>query len=128
MVTREVELFDFTLEEMRQFRNKSGIYAIIHNNQVLYVGQSKNLGERLQTHRRENALESTISKIIHEVEKSGKCGNYSKTIAMYDYINKHRKEIQFAILLETAELNKWEQHYIELFLPKYNYKGVDVPY
>lgn len=46
---------------------------------------------------------------------------------MYDFINKNRNEIKFSVL-ETEELDKEEEYYITLYKPKYNYKGVDVPY
>lgn len=128
MVEITVELYDFTKEEIRQFNNKSGIYAIIHNDKVLYVGQSTNLGDRLRHHRSENALQNTINSIVRDVEKSGYCGNRCKAIAMYSYINDYREEIQFTILKETNDLDFWEEHYITLFKPKYNYQGVDVPY
>lgn len=128
MVKQEREMYDFTLDEIKLFKNVKGIYAIIHNDKVLYVGQSKNIADRLRTHRNENALKNTINKIIREVEKNGQTGNYNKTIAMYDYIDKHRSTIKFIVLKETEELDKWEEHYIKLFQPKYNYKGVDVPY
>lgn len=128
MVKQEREMYDFTLDEIKLFKNVKGIYAIIHNDKVLYVGQSKNIADRLRSHRNENALKNTINKIIREVEKNGQTGNYNKTIAMYDYIDKHRSTIKFIVLKETEELDKWEEHYIKLFQPKYNYKGVDVPY
>lgn len=121
---KTIEMYEFVPEEIKLFQNKSGVYALIHNNEVIYVGQSKNLSQRLYTHHSKTALEQTIKKIAKE---DGKC-NRTKQVAMYDFIDKHRTDIYFVILKETNELDKYEKHYIELFKPKYNYKGVDVPY
>lgn len=128
MTEQITELYDFNKEEIKQFNKISGIYAIIHNNKVLYVGKSTNLGDRLRHHRSENALQNTINEIVRDIEKSGYCGNRCKAIAMYVYIDKHREEMEFSILKETEDLDYWEEHYITLFKPRYNYKGVDVPY
>lgn len=120
-ISRQVEMYDFTLEEIKKFKKKSGIYALIYDNEVIYVGQSVNLGDRLRTHRT-TTPQQIVDKIIKEEGRS----NRSKQLAMYAFLEKH--DIQFVVLLETTELDKYEEHYIKLFLPKFNYKGVDVPY
>ena len=122
-INKQVELYDFTLEDIRCFNGTSGIYALIYDSEVIYVGQSINIGERLRTHRR-TTVKQIVDKIIDEGGKSNRC----KQIALYDFITNNKDDIQFVVLLETNELNKYEEHYIKLFLPKYNYKGVDVPY
>lgn len=119
-----LKTYDFILEEAKQFKDKKGIYALVYDNEVIYVGQSKNLYDRLKAHMNKNALQNTIKKVISE---DGKC-NRCKAIAMYNFIDNHREDMQFIILKETEELEKTEQHYITLFKPKYNYKGVDVPF
>ena len=116
--------YPFTLEEIKKWKEKKGIYALMHNNSVIYVGQSINLGSRLQSHRNENALNNIVRKTI----KEGGRNNNSKAIAMYGFINEHREEIKFAILKETEDLDVWEEKYITHFKPRFNYKGVDVPY
>lgn len=122
-VNKYVELYDFTLDEIRNFNDKSGIYALIYDNEVIYVGQSKNIGDRLRTHRR-----TKVEQIVNKIIKEGGKVNRSKQIALYDFINGNKEDIQFVVLLETKELNRYEEHYIKLFQPKYNYKGVDVPF
>jgi excinuclease UvrABC nuclease subunit len=127
MVERQVERYDFIREEMKPFDKISGIYAIIYHDEVIYVGQSTRIGKRLQTHSAQNALQNTIHSIETDIDK-GFCSNRSKAVAMYAFIAAHRDEMEFAILKETADLNKWEEHYITLFKPRYNYKGVNIPY
>ena len=122
-INKQVEMYDFTLDEIRSFNNTSGIYALIYDNEVIYVGQSKNIGDRLRTHRR-TRVEQIVSKIIKEGGKM----NRSKQVALYDFITNNKEDIQFIVLLETKELDRYEEHYIKLFQPKYNYKGVDVPF
>lgn len=120
----EVEKHKFTLEGIKPFNNKSGVYALVYGDQIIYVGQSVDLGKRLKVHRREKQFEHTLNQVIKEQGKMNRC----KQLAMYDFINKHREDMYFIILKETKELNKYEQHYITLYQPKYNYKGVDIPF
>lgn len=123
-IDKSVEMYELTPEDINLFKGKSGVYAFIYDNEVIYVGQSKNIKNRIQAHNRETAFDSTLKKIIQE---EGSC-NRCKALAMYDFFRKHREEINFIVLKETEELDRYEEHYIKLFLPKYNYKGVNVPY
>ena len=56
------------------------------------------------------------------------CGVFALTAGLYYFIGEHIDELQFVVLKETTNRDKWEEHYISLFKPKFNYKGVDVPY
>ena len=114
----------FTKEEFQKFNNKSGIYALIHNNEIIYIGQSGNIARRLREHASETAIQKTINQIYREDGKA----NRSKQLAKYIFIDRYREEIEFIILKETNELDKWEEYFISLYQPKYNYIGVDVPY
>ena len=49
-------------------------------------------------------------------------------MGLYSFLECNMDDVFFIVLKETEELNKWEEHYISLFKPRYNYKGVDVPY
>lgn len=120
-------VYSFTLENINQFKNREGIYFLIYEDYPIYIGQSTNIANRLKTHKNPKALQNIIKTIIKNIEKNGKSPNYNKTIAMYNFINEHRDSIQFAVL-ETNELDKWEEYYINEYKPKYNYKGVDIPY
>lgn len=120
----EIEKHSFTLEGIKPYNNRQGVYALVYGDQIIYIGQSKDLGKRLKEHRQENAFQKTLEKIIKEQGRVNRC----KALAMYDFINKHREEIYFIILVETQELDKYEEQYITLYQPKYNYKGVDIPY
>ena len=119
-----MKLYNFTLNDFARFKDKSGIYAIVHNNEIIYVGQSSKINERLRTHNSPGYIETITKKIIKE---GGKC-NRSKSLAMAYFIKEHREELYFTVLKETTELNKWEEYYITSFKPRFNYKGVDVPY
>ena len=79
----------------------------------------------MKTHRNSKyQLEKAIDQYIKE---KGLC-NRSKQMALYRFLNVNKEDVFFVIFKETEELNKWEEHYITLFKPRYNYKGVDVPY
>lgn len=116
--------YAFTLKEIKPFRHKSGIYAIGYQDEIFYIGQSVDLGARLGAHRKENAFEATLEAIFKE---DGNV-NRSKALAMYSFINKNRENIYFLILKETKDLDKWEEYYIDLYKPRYNYKGINIPY
>ena len=49
-------------------------------------------------------------------------------MALYRFIDANKDDLFFVVLAETDELDKWEEHYITLFKPRFNYKGVNVPY
>lgn len=117
----------FTLDGIRPFNNRKGVYAIGYKDEIFYVGQSKNLGDRLRHHRSENAFENTIRDIIRKDGQTHQC----KALAMYHFINTNRKDIYFMILAEVEdllELDVYEEKYITELQPRYNYTGVDVPY
>ena len=116
-------MYEFTSEETRLFKDVSGIYALLHEQEVIYVGQSKNIRDRLNKHRT-----MSIDSILSQIEREeGKC-NRTKQLALYMYIESHREDIAFVVLKETDNRDKWEEHYITLFHPKFNYRGVDVPF
>jgi hypothetical protein len=37
-IEKTVELFDFTKEEFKRFNGKSGVYGLVYDNEVIYVG------------------------------------------------------------------------------------------
>lgn len=127
---KELEMYDFTqTNDIDLFKGKSGIYGLIHVThgveKVIYVGQSVNIANRLKEHRRAKVqLEKAISSYIKE---NGRC-NRAKQMGLYRFLEEHMDNIFFVIFKETEDLNKWEEHYITLFKPDFNYRGVDVPY
>ena len=131
-IEKQVELYQLDQDDIKEYKNKVGIYGLIYDNEVIYVGQSTNIAHRLTKHNSENALESTIKQVIKEDGRSNRC----KAIAMYAFIKAHREDMQFVVFQEFEEcdadlktkLNAAEEHFITLFKPKYNYIGVDVPY
>lgn len=116
--------YNFTKDEFQKFSKQSGIYALMYHNEIIYIGQSNNIGRRLREHSSETAIQKTINEIY---KKDGKC-NLDKKLAKYIFIERYREEIEFIVLKETDDLDIWEKYFISLYQPKYNYIGVDVPY
>ena len=111
-------------KETKKFEGKSGIYGIVYDQDIIYVGQSKNIGRRLREHGKENKLNDVISQIIQE---QWKCNRY-KQLALYRFIENNRDDIFFVVLEQTENLDEREEYYISTIKPRFNYKGIDVPY
>ena len=82
-----------------KYRGISGIYALIYNNEIIYIGQSVNIGSRLTAHNSKNRYETTKKKM--EQEGFSKCCR-EKSLAMYDLIRNHRDDIEFQILEQCS--------------------------
>ena len=113
-------------EDRKKFKAKCGIYALLYQDQVIYIGQSRNIQSRLKSHNVPNKVQSIIKEIVKE---DGNC-NRCKSLAMYCFIDAHREDIQFSVLQECRddELSSYEEYYINQFKPRFNYKGINVPY
>ena len=127
---KQLEIYNFNDDnDINLFNKISGIYGLVYvtynTEEIVYVGQSKNIANRLKTHRRaKSQLQKTIDKYI---ASQGRV-NMSKQMALYQFIDCNKSDLFFVVFTETDELDKWEEHYITLFKPRFNYKGVDVPY
>ena len=75
----------------REFKNDYIIYALINNNEIVYIGQSKNILLRLKDHRASNKVFDSWC-IVENL------GTYTT----------------------SKEVNRLEDKYIRKFLPKYN--------
>ena len=109
----------------------SGIYGITYDKEIIYIGQAKNIEERLEQHFNTNAAIRTIL-ARQQVEGFGTPYdqyNY-KTLSLYCFITANYNHIGFVILTECpiSELNEWEQAFIKEYQPRYNWGGVDVPF
>lgn len=127
---KQLEIYDFNDDnDINIFQKKSGIYGIMYmtyeTEEVIYIGQSVNIANRLRTHR--NATSQLKKAIDQYILEEGRC-NRSKQMALYRFIEANKDDLFFVIFKETDELDKWEEHYITLFKPRFNYKGVVVPY
>ena len=111
-------------KETKKFEGKSGIYGIVYDQDIICVGQSKNIGRRLREHGKENKLNDVISQIIQE---QWKCNRY-KQLALYRFIENNRDDIFFVVFVLTENLDEREESYISTIKPRFNYKGIDVPY
>lgn len=124
---REVEIFSLNdKNDVHLFDKISGIYGLLYENEIIYVGQSINIANRLKDHKRSSNINDIINRIIKE---DGNC-NRCKQLAMYYFLDEHKKEIEFVLLKECKieELNYYEEKYITKFKPRFNYKGVIIPY
>jgi excinuclease UvrABC nuclease subunit len=79
------------LSSKREFKEDYIIYALINNNEIVYIGQSKNIVVRLSSHRTSNKVFDSWC-IVENL------GTYTT----------------------SKEVNRLEEKYIRKFLPKYN--------
>ncbi len=86
------KLLNKLLSEKRDLKFHKFVYALINNEEVVYIGQTKNMQSRISTHKRDKSKEfthfSVISKLPNGIDKIG--------------------------------LDKLEEKYIKMFKPKYN--------
>lgn len=116
---KEEQFYHLTHENAKKHKGESGVYGLFFNKELIYIGQSKDFSKRLSSHSRKDAFSKSLAK-----QEEG-IGDYQKAINMYKFIDENRENIFFYIL--SNDINE-EKDYIEYYRPKYNYKGVDVPY
>lgn len=116
---KEENFYKLTWENAQDYKGKSGVYGLFFNKELIYIGQSKDFSKRLGKHSKKDAIVESLIK-----QEEG-LGNYKKAIAMYEFIDENRDNIFFYIL--SNDMNE-EKYYIKKYKPKYNYKGVDIPY
>lgn len=107
-----------SIKEILKPYNLSGIYAIYYNNEIVYIGSSKNMANRWKIHKHY---------IIKPLEK---CSKYRADFRpLYKnlrkaYYNNQGHNIYFGIieiLNENKEiLSEKERYYINTLKPKYN--------
>lgn len=116
------------LSNRRMFRGVPGVYVLIFNNEPIYVGQSKDIMKRMGQHNSKCALKQ-VEKNIEESPEFAY--GMLKRRDMYRLIDKCRDSIYFGVLYRNGEFEqrcKVEEEFIAKFQPRYNYRGVDVPY
>ena len=118
-------------EETYRYDGVSGIYALFYNKEIIYIGQSKDVGERLEQHLNTN---TAIRSLLAEQEIVGfntpKDPYYYRTLSMYCFITAHYDKIGIGMLCDcpVGDLNGWEESFIKEYKPRFNYGGVDAPY
>lgn len=116
--------FNETKAYMR-YRGVSGIYAFLFEDNVIYVGQSKNMRERLLKH---HSINGNINKVNKDRERYP-VDSQLNTLAFYNFLKEHIQEIEFiALPVEIDKLNEVEEHYINKYKPRFNYAGVVAEY
>lgn len=116
---KEENFQQLTWWNAQQHKGESGVYGLFFNRELIYIGQSKDFSKRLGKHSKKDAIVESLTK-----QEEG-LGNYEKAIAMYEFIGENRNNIFFYILSDN--MNE-EKDYIKKYKPRYNYKGVDIPY
>ena len=131
-IQREVELFNANkIEDRSPFKDVSGIYGLVYDDEVIYIGQSVHIGKRIQNHMaNEKNIKSLMSLIRRK--KTTQLPNYTKSILKDLFIYQHKEEIEFTVFKECSidkeELDYYEEHYIRLFQPLFNYTGINTPF
>ena len=124
-MSSEKGIYNLIAKDMMFFNRMSGIYALWYKDEIIYIGQSRNIGSRLFTHSKSGeAFSDTLKLIFQEDGTHNRC----KALAMYHFISMHHEDIKFSVLELTEDLNNREEFFISKYLPRYNYIGVDVPY
>ena len=120
MIVELYKLCDKTKRE--ELEEVCGIYAILYNNEVIYVGQSINIRSRLDSHTNKARINEYTKRDQHNK-------NTQLKLEFYTLIQEHMDEIQFLYIpCDKKELNKYEEYYINKYKPKYNYVGVYTRY
>ena len=120
MIVELYKLCDKTKRE--ELEKVCGIYAILYNNEVIYVGQSINIRSRLDSHTNKARINEYAKRDQHNK-------NTQLKLEFYTLIQEHMDEIQFLYIpCDKKELNKYEEYYINKYKPKYNYVGVYTRY
>ena len=107
-------------KEHRRYKEVSGIYALIFEDKVIYVGQSKNIRKRLSAH---YYIESKMRQCTKERYPNE--DSRLNMVAFCNFVKEHMEEIEFIVLpAEIKQLNELEEHYINKHKPRFNYAGV----
>ena len=120
MIVELYRLCDKTKRE--ELEEVCGIYAILYNNEVIYVGQSINIRSRLDSHTNKARINEYAKRDQHNK-------NTQLKLEFYTLIQENMDEIQFLYIpCDKKELDKYEEYYINKYKPKYNYIGVYTRY
>ena len=112
MIVKLYKLCDKTKRE--ELEEVCGIYAILYNNEVIYVGQSINIRSRLDSHTNKARINEYAKRDQHNK-------NTQLKLEFYTLIQEHMDEIQFLYIpCDKKELDKYEEYYINKYKPKYN--------
>lgn len=116
-------------EDRKMFYHTPGIYALCFEKEIIYIGQSHEIGKRIASHMSKTKLERTIQ-LQEKTKNSEHPVNYQYAIALYTFIQNNRENIKFCILKECPKnlLNSQEEKFIAKYQPKFNYAGVQKPF
>ena len=97
-------------------RNQWGIYALVLNGRIIYIGKSINLYRRLNEHR---------LSILKAIKKPLKGYPNRKYNYIASAINQHGATITYIILKQLSsadkkQLDQWETFFIQKYHPQFN--------
>lgn len=109
-----------SVKNRNYFKDVCGIYALLYEGEVIYIGKSKNIADRLRRHNAIFAVDSILNTIKKE---NGRCDR-SKELALHTLIDEHRNDIYFCLVGTCAidELEEYKQEYIGRYNPIFNSK------
>lgn len=119
-------------ENLAPFNKKAGVYFLIHRDEIIYIGQSQNLKERLNNHKSpDTAFQKILKQIAKEDPKYAK--GKIKSLNRCYYIGMNLNEIEFRVisngrLKDKNKREQLEEYCISLFKPRFNLSGIDIPY
>ena len=102
----------------------SGIYGIKYKDEIIYVGQSKNVRQRINAHFKWQTQ-------INEIYRKGlKTQAQRLRLQFYKFIGEHQEDISPLLLEECnlGKLNDQEEYWIKHYKPRFNYEGVVIEY
>lgn len=112
-------------DNFHKFDEVSGIYALLYKDEVLYVGQSVNVGKRLFQH---HAMKAQINTNLKMYNNSRSASAHNR-LHFYMFLLNNKHNIYFIVLPTGKDkLDEIEEHYITKYKPQYNWAGVRTLY
>ena len=106
----------------------SGIYAILYRGQIIYIGQSENIYNRIKQHFK---LTQNVKKLVEQQDKNGYLKDWEQlSLKKNLFIAEFSDDISWEILelCEVDDLDLNEKYWIEKYKPIFNYEGVVTEY
>lgn len=117
-------------ENQNLYRGMAGIYFLILDGEIVYIGQSQNIGKRLSSHNSRRAFDRIWTAAWEGPEYA-----YGKLKALYLYytISQRRDDFEFAVyadesMSDVGKRDELEEYLISVNQPRFNFSGVNIPY
>lgn len=113
---------DLSLLDRKQCPTKvTGVYALKYRGNIIYIGQSKDIRQRLNTHAR---AAYQLEKLEENKDRRDPLA-YQIQKARYEFIRDNESRITFTYIPVPSELlDEVEQQEIQKYKPVFNYQGI----